>query len=111
MPSARLTERITFQQEGTVDDGIGGQEDGWVDVFTRVSAAVRPLFGKEEENADQVQSTSRYRVIIRRNSAIRANMRILWASNGDKVLNIVSLPDHGPRSLNMELLCEAGAAH
>lgn len=116
MPRARLLELVTFQQEGTTDDGGGGQSAAsWAAVsgLTEVAAAVAPMFGREGAQADQVQSVDRYRVTIRRNpdALPQAKYRILWISNGSKVLNIVSAPDHGPRSQNVELHCEAGGGH
>ena len=113
-PRVVMDQVVTLQQESTVDDGGGGQGGGWSNVtgLTSVAAAVKPMFGSEGPQAGQVQSLDRYRVTLRRGAALpKAKMRILWVTNANKVLNVTSAPDHGPRAVNIELHCEAGGGH
>lgn len=80
--SSDLRERVTIQQLSVVDDGYGGQTQSWVTLAT-VFAQVLPVYSiqGEDEFADQRQSRSGYRVLIRMRTDLAASMRILWKTH------------------------------
>lgn len=107
MPAGQRDQRIRFQYQERAEDGGGGYETTWTNRFpVAVRAAVVPVSGREQLSAMQAEGRSLYRVTIPNLRAIELSDRILWVSNGDKVLNIRDLGDAGPRSTERTLLAE-----
>ena len=80
--SSQLRERVTIQQLSVADDGYGGQTQSWVTLAT-VFAQVQPVYSLQGERAmaDQRQSTSGYRVLIRARTDVAASMRLIWKTH------------------------------
>lgn len=108
----RLDQRVTIQQESRATDDEGGAAVTWVDVAT-VWASIRAKAeagGAEPNVGDRLQSATSFSVAIRRRSDVTASMRIVWVTNGSKVLNILSVNDEGPRAEFQFMNCELGVA-
>ena len=108
----RLDQRIKFQSESRTDDGGGGGTASWANIATapEVWAAVEPQTGREAVQAMMLQNPTMYRIVIRNRTDVTPQMRIVWTSRADKVLNIRAMPDPGPRAHFRELICEEGVA-
>lgn len=112
MPAGALDQRIRIEGETRVPDGGGGWTiSGYGEVAT-VWASVRPLSAREALQAGQLEAAGTYRVTIRNRRDIdpTAAMRIVWVSNGDKVLNVRQAADPGARAQYRELVAESGVA-
>lgn len=105
-PSAgNLDQRVSIQTEVREPDGAGGYEVTWSTTAT-VWADVIPVSGREHVQADQLQGSAMYDVVIR-NRAIAPAQRMLW---GNIVLNIRHAPDPGARALYRTIRAEEGVA-
>ena len=105
-----LDQRITLSTEQRSDDGGGGYDLVWRDVAT-VWAGIKPISGREQVQADQQSGTVRYRVIIRARAVpggVSSDMRLIWRTNGDKILNVREVMDAGPRAAYLEFFAESG---
>ena len=100
-----LDQRVTIQSPTNMPDGRGGVVSGWEDVAT-VWAHVRPKSGRERSNADRVEASANYLIVIRWR-AIDPSWRIVW--NGIP-FNIRFPADYGRRALYLELDAERGVA-
>ncbi|WP_372400737.1 phage head closure protein (plasmid) [Azospirillum sp. HJ39] len=99
-----LDQRVTIQAETETPDGRGGYTKGWSAVAT-VWARVRPLSGRERQNAQQTEASVSYGVVIRRRTDVTTACRLIW--NG-KVMNIRFVGEAGTRDPWLSLECEAG---
>ncbi len=91
--SSALRERVTIQQLSVADDGYGGQTRSWVALAT-VFAEVQPVYSIQTEGiiADQRESNSGYRVLIRNRTDVAASMRLIWKT---RTLVIHSIHENG----------------
>lgn len=101
-----LDQRILIQQEVTTSDGSGGQTKTWQTVHGPIWAKVRPQSGAERSRSDQVQAEAKYMVFIH-NRAIEESYRIVWESNGGRILNIRYVA-RSPRDLYIKIEAEEG---
>jgi SPP1 family predicted phage head-tail adaptor len=62
--AADLDQRVTFRREITTPDGMGGADHSFVDIVT-VWAHVRPLSGREREQAQRLNAEADYLIVIR----------------------------------------------
>lgn len=87
--ASRLRERVTIEQQQTVDDGYGGKTVTW-DALTTVFAEVVPMQQsvRERSLAEQIRAVAGYRVTIRARSDVDASMRLQWKG---RVMQIHSL--------------------
>lgn len=105
----KLHQRVTFQRETLVPDGMGGGTKSWATYATRW-ANVRPMSGRERFQAQQVEANSNYRLTVRRDSvtgALTDADRVMW--NG-ATMNIRFIANAGDRHLYMQIDCEMGVA-
>lgn len=107
MPAGPLNHRIRFERETRTEDEGGGYSETWTTVAT-VWAGVEPISAREQLQAGQLEESAMYRVTIRRRSDLTAAMRVVWLTNGGKVLNLRQVPDPGPREAYMVLVAESG---
>ena len=112
MPAGSRDQLIRFQYESRVSDGGGGYYTDWVnrhDVAFR--AEIKPLGGREQIEAQQVEGRAMYRITIPNVRNILLSDRIVWTSNGNKILNIRELGDAGSRPVERTLMAEDAPEH
>jgi SPP1 family predicted phage head-tail adaptor len=103
-----LDQRVTIQTEARTSDGGGGYAVTWADGPT-VWAKLTPASGREQLQAEKLESSTIYRVEIRRGPALKSADRIIWVTNGQRPLNVREILDAGGRSDSLVFLAEAGA--
>lgn len=96
-----LRHRITFQIPVVQDDGYGGEEKIWQDVFT-VWASIKPVSGREYYEAMAIQNEITHRIKVRYRSDITTDMRI---AHGDRIYEIEAVIDIDSRHKYLEILC------
>lgn len=107
MPAGHRNERIRFERESRTTDNMGGFTVDWQTLIAvDVRAEIAPLSGREVVQAQQVQGRAMYRVVIPNIRTILVSDRIVWRSNGDKILNIRDLSDPGVRAIERTLTAE-----
>lgn len=104
MSSGELDERVSLQRLTPKRDGAGGATETWAE-YAEVWAKVRPMTGRERENAARTEALSDYVVKIRYRADVRAADRIVWR---DRELNVRFMKDRGPRELYLELEAQMG---
>lgn len=103
MDAGRLNTRLTLQQPGTAQDGIGQPVITWTEVG-RVWADVRHVSGLQAIKADADSSTVKASIRIRHRTGVTAAMRLVEQGAGT-VYNITAvLPD--ARKAYLDLVCE-----
>ncbi len=109
MAQPKLNERIVILRSGTAPDGQGGLEDGWSAVAT-VWAQIRPLSGREQMAAAKEQTLTIYQIIVRRpvDYTLFGDDRVLWKSNGEKLMAVREILDFGGRDPWMTFMAESG---
>lgn len=98
----RLRHRVTVQSRSLVDDSFGQPQPTWTAVGT-YWAEVKPLRGREAEQARQVRAETTHKVTLRVPTTITPEHRLLFEST--RVLNILEVIDVGERDHMLELLC------
>lgn len=79
-----LTERIQLLRKTATPDGAGGQTVAWLP-YADEWAHVRPMSGRERQQAGRTEGSAMYLVVIRARTDVRENDAIAW---GDRNLNI-----------------------
>lgn len=102
-----LDQQIRIETPSRSADPAGGATVSWTTVAT-VWADIAPLSASERTAGGKIEASNMYRVRIRRLSGLDAQMRLIWVTNGNAVLNIRGLNDPGPRAAIQELTAEAG---
>lgn len=69
MKIGNLRKRVEIQSEQRVDDGQGGYALSWIAVMT-AWAEITPISGKEKLEANKPQSTTTYKITLRRRDDI-----------------------------------------
>lgn len=100
-----LDQRVGLQSLALTPDDGGGATESWT-TYATVWAHVRPMSGREREQADRVEATSNYMLAVRDRSDIKEGHRVSW---GDRYLNIRFVRSTGGRHSFLELECELGA--
>lgn len=107
MPAGQRDQLIRFQYQERAEDGGGGYETTWTNRHgVTVRAGVVPISGREQLSAMQTEGRALYRVLIPNLRDITLSDRIVWTSNGGRILNIRDLGDAGPRETERTLLAE-----
>lgn len=101
-----LDQRVTIRSRTRAPDGAGGFSEHWSDVAT-VWALVRPMSGRERENADRQEASANYLIVVRYRSDVKESDSIYWRGNE---YNIRFIKDRGPRALYLEMEAERGVA-
>lgn len=101
---AELDQRVAFQSRTAVRDGAGGVTDTW-STYATVWAMVRPMSGRERQNAQRPEATSDYLVVIRLRDDVFEGHRIVWRG---RHLNIRFVKERGPRHNFLEIEAEKG---
>lgn len=100
-----LDQRVQLQRKSAARDGAGGGTATWT-TYATVWALVRPLTGRERENAQRAEAVANYLVVIRQRTDLKESHRVLW---GERALNIRFRKQRG-RSAWLEMEAELGAA-
>lgn len=108
MSAGRRDQRIRFEKQARTGDGGGGYTVDWQNRHAVwVRAAVEPISGREQLSAMQIEGRPMYRVTIPNQIRdVTLEDRIVWLSNGNRILNIRDLGDAGPRAIVRTLLAE-----
>lgn len=101
-----LDQQVSLQHRTLTDDGAGGATEAWTE-YAAVWALVRPMSGRERENAMRNEATSNYLVVVRYRSDILERDRITWRGTN---LNVRFVKDAGPRPLFLEIEVERGVS-
>jgi SPP1 family predicted phage head-tail adaptor len=102
MVTGELRERVTFQSKTPTSDNRGGRAQAWSTAIADVAARVDVDPDTEAIQAEQLTTTSRYRVTVRYRSSITSRMRVLWRG---LTLQITSVRNADPRREWLELHC------
>ena len=101
----KLDQRISLQHRTLVDDRQGGAKERWNE-YAEVWANVRPMTGRERENAMRNEATSNYVVTIRYRSDVLERDNITWRGS---TLNVRFVRDAGPIPQYLEIEVEKAA--
>lgn len=103
--SSRLSEQITIEMPSDSADAQGGLLRSWV-VLGTCFAEVTPLYSdaSEIEIAGQLTMRALYRIVVRKRSDIRADMRIRWRN---KIFNIRAVVEN---IASVDMIVEEGVA-
>ena len=104
--AGQLDQRIQLQSKTRTADGVGGATTAWA-TYATVWAHIRPLSGRERENAMRTEGKADYLVVLRYRSDITETHRILWRG---RYLNIRFPKNMGPRTAWLEIEAEQGAS-
>lgn len=85
----RLRQRVTIEAPQRTSDGAGGVYYSWTTLAT-VAADVSSFKGSELYNADRLEPSEPFRVIIRYRPDVRHDMRLRWRG---RVLDIEGVSD------------------
>lgn len=102
---------LLFQKEVRTPDLHGGASFEWATEF-KTRAQVMAIEGTELLRAQGLEQITTHRIRMRnhRIMPVDTSMRVLWETNGNKVLNVVSCPDPGPRANQREIIAQEGGA-
>ena len=103
MSIAELSERVRLERKTLTDDGAGGAVETW-NLVVECWAAVRPMTGKEQEEAMRNEAELGYTVVMRYRQVSAAD-RLVWRG---RPMNIRAVRDAGPRALYLRLDCDLG---
>lgn len=101
-----LRERVRIERlASSLERADSGAEiPAWETVDT-VWASVDPTGGSEQMTSGQVQANARYVVVARWLDEVTPKDRLVWVTNGNKVLNIVSVGDSVGTGNSLEINC------
>lgn len=107
--AAQLDQRVSFKREVSTPDGMGGSTSEWTTVAT-VWGSVRPMRGREREQAQRLNAESNYIIAVRdsviRHYEIDERCKVTWH---DTDFNIRFVPEKA-RERFCELEVERGVA-
>lgn len=102
---------VAFQEEIRTPDLHGGSSFIWETKF-KTRAKIDAIQGTELIRAQGLEQITTHRIQIRNHAimAVDTSMRVVWETNGGKLLNIISCPDPGPRATTREIIAQEGGA-
>lgn len=100
-----LDQRIELQRASRTRTSSGGATPSWA-TYATVWAQVRPMTGRERENAQRQEAAANYMVVVRYRSDLLESDRIKW---GDRYLNVRFMKREG-RIPFLEIEAELGKA-
>lgn len=110
MPAGRRDQRIQLQNPSEEEGEIGGQSISWADYGPEIFAEIKPQNSVQALAVQREEARGLYRVTIPNVRALVADWRIVWVSNGDKLLVIRDASDPGQRAVERTLICEEAGA-
>jgi SPP1 family predicted phage head-tail adaptor len=109
MAAGKFADRVTFQRQGTGDDGYGNVTTPWVDHLT-VWADMLEGLGREKVAAGRVESPKTATIRIRQSTDAATLTEADRVQARGQVWNIRSIVRVGRNNNVLEMLCEAGVA-
>ena len=105
MRAGKLDQKITFRTKPTTKSLSGEDVEGAPVEFATVYASVTPTKRLKPEffSADEWHVKTWYDVQIRYLAGLHEDMEIDWYG---RTLNILSIPDVGPRSMRLMILAQ-----
>lgn len=102
MRAGKLDTPVTFQSVTVGVDGMGSPTETWANMTgTPTKAEYIPIRGRERIEADKLEEQVDFKLRIRRDTNIKANVRVFVRGETAK---ITSTEDYG-RAENMVLWC------
>lgn len=106
-----LSERVAFLEPDEIDDGYGGQTQGYVERF-QDAARLHPRMGSETVIASRLQGVQPYTLTVRSSTATRAvtpAWRVRNVRSG-REYNIKTVVNSDERNAYLEMLVVEGEA-
>lgn len=103
--TGELTERVKLFHKTRTPDGVGGAVVAW-EQYAELWALVRPMSGREREQAMRQEASSLYLVVIRNRADVLDADTIEWQGRN---LNIRFSKGRGTRAPFLEIEAELGA--
>ena len=97
----KLKSKISIMRNARVSDGCGGYSDEWIEV-KECRASIRPLRGREIQEAQKIQQETTHNIIIRYFEDIQNSDRIRYKDKEFEVTSIINIDNKG---VFLELLC------
>jgi SPP1 family predicted phage head-tail adaptor len=101
-PIGRLNKKVELQSYTEAKDSVGGTIRTW-STYATVWAAIKPFRGRERLLAQQVQAIDQSRIIIRYDSRVSADDRVLF---GTRIYEITAVIDADESNVWLELMCK-----
>lgn len=98
---SKMRQRVTIQAVSGASDGQGGISETWADVAT-VWASIEPMSDYERFQAQQLQTNTTHKVMIRYYSGLTTKHRLLF---GSRVFNIKGILNLNEENAFMQLKC------
>jgi len=102
MQAGKLRHQVDLQSRTLTADAYGGQIEHWSTFATDIWASIEPLTGSEQWRAQQAQSSTTHKVMIRYLAGVTTTMRVKF---GMRYLNIGSIINEGEKGDSLELMC------
>lgn len=99
-----LNKRIMIQKRNLTDDGIGGQEEAWVE-FRSVWAKLEPVSAWQQYHSMQLKKRVTHKITIRYLAGVQTDMRIKF---GERTFQIHGIKNVDERNYILELKTEEG---
>ena len=93
MNAGDLRDKITVRKKTSTQNARGGQDVVWSDVVSTLPAKVRSLNGRESLMATVLEGIAHYEIVVRYRSDLDSSQQILWTTNSNLELNIISAED------------------
>lgn len=105
----KLRERVRIERLSVNPsrDAAGAEIEAWETVDT-VWASVEATGGTEFFASGQVQANATHKVTVRHRDDVTPKNRLIWVTNGDKVLNVESVNESvggGSSGNSLEIMC------
>lgn len=98
-PTGRANKRLSFLEEQSVDDGRGGREERWVEVF-KAYGTLEPLSDRERVASEQVQQQATHKSRIRYRQGVHARLRV---QHGERVFHVTGVTDEEEQHVTLIL--------
>lgn len=105
MRVGKMRERIQLQSVTLSRDGSGGATETWT-TYATVWAEVRPMSGRERQNAERIEGMADYVFVIRKRDDVTEKHRILWEG---RYFNIRFPKQRDSHSAYLEIEAEMGS--
>lgn len=104
MLAQRLRHSILLQTQSSSVDAYGGNTGTWSTAIT-TRAAIEPIGGTESAKNGQNVADANIRVVIRYQSGVTAQMRVVW---GTRIFEILAVAVREESNRMIEITCREG---
>ncbi len=98
----QLRHRVDLRQK-TENRDSSGQANAEYSTYATVWAKITPVSGRETEHADQISAETSHKVLIRYNSKVGKDQRVIF---GTRILEIESVINPNERNEKLLLFCK-----